>query len=336
MLSCTMGAATSFEQRRKAIAHRLHRDSETISDDQVVEDYLNSVVKPDGFVREYLEHANIAVCLGNTLFVHGAVTDRNIGFLPSTDNREAVQEVPPGEETIGKLSAREWIQALNSWGKDSFEQWKHQPQWNSDRTSRGGHAIMGYYYARAMSGVPPKGARTVTITDWLVNGHPKGPSSKVGEYLNQSGLYRVMTGHKPFGDSPAIMRSSSSSSSLLEVVSADTSYSDTSAEDMRGIAVSEVLIQGTLEANQARVHGVFKDGTEFDFVLPALGCSEGYINTSNSSSLQPGDEWIGKETPCGWWVKAKQGQNYVLVKGSGHKVEYKKVALSDIPALFVG
>jgi len=139
-----------------------------------------------------------------------------------------------------------------------------------------------------------------------------------------------MTGHKPFGDSPVIMRLPS-----LEVISADTSYSDTSALDMRGIAVSEVIVRGTLQENQAQVHGVLKDGTEFDFVLPTLG-------SDNSVNNSPGDEWIGRETPSGWWVKAKLEKDpshndtlsYILVKGSGHKVEYKTVPLSQLPTLF--
>lgn len=106
---------------------------------------------------------------------------------------------------------------------------------------------------------------------------------------------------------------------------------------MRGIAVSEVLIRGTLDSNQAQIHGVLKDGTEFDFVLPTPSLSQDDKNKNTTPTGEPGDGWIGKETPCGWWVKAKLGKeepSYVLVKGSGHKVDYKTISLSQLTTLF--
>ena len=36
-----------------------------------------------GMVASYLQHAQIGVILGDTLFVHGAVEERALGFIPS-------------------------------------------------------------------------------------------------------------------------------------------------------------------------------------------------------------------------------------------------------------
>jgi hypothetical protein len=86
-------------------------------------------------------------------------------------------------------------------------------------------------------------------------GNPQQASVEVQEYLLNSGIHRVVTGHKPFGDSPTILRAPTD---RFEVVVADTSFSDTTQRDMRGIAVSEVLIRGTLQHNQTVVHGVLR------------------------------------------------------------------------------
>ena len=50
-------------------------------------------------------------------------------------------------------------------------------------------------------------------------------------WLRAGGVRRVMVGHRPSGDSPAVL---SAQYTGVEVVSADISYSDTRAADMRG------------------------------------------------------------------------------------------------------
>ena len=76
--------------------------------------FYESVTKPDGFVRQYLELAQVSgslalssteplllcvcvaqlgVCIGDTLFVHGAVDSKSAGFLPSDDTLDCIHEV---------------------------------------------------------------------------------------------------------------------------------------------------------------------------------------------------------------------------------------------------
>jgi hypothetical protein len=52
---------------------------------------------------------------------------------------------------------------------------------------------------------------------------------------------RVVVGHKPSGDSPAVL---SSAYTGVEVISADISYADPKAPDSRGVAVAGVLLRG--------------------------------------------------------------------------------------------
>ena len=111
-------------------------------------------------------------------------------------------------------------------------------------------------------------SRTVMVLDNTQHGLLSLPPDSIVRYLNRSGIKRVVVGHKPMGDSPAIARGAG-----IEIIDADTSYSDTSAADNRGIAVSEVLITGTEQDNQARIHGVLHDGREIDFRLPSVSAT---------------------------------------------------------------
>ena len=60
--------------------------------------------------------------------------------------------------------------------------------------------------------------------------------------LNASGIRRLVLGHTPHGDCPTIIKSGGQGAAdpHLEVIMADTSYSDMKAADNRGEAVSEV------------------------------------------------------------------------------------------------
>jgi len=302
LLRDTMGCPNSFEFRRKEMALMNSVPLEQITDDAVADNFYDSVAKSDGFVRQYLEHAQVAARIGNTLFVHGGVDSLTIGFVPSTNNQDALQENIVGEELKDTHSVQEWIDCLNKWGRESLEDWKKNPKWDSTRTKRGGTAIMGYGYKAAMKG------RTVIVIDFFKNGHPHLVSQDVCDYLKKSGIERVVVGHRPFGDSPTVLKSHG-----VDVFSADTSYSDSSKPDNRGCAVGELCIQGELHNNRTFCHGIISTGEKYEF----------YVGDPM------GDPLIGNETPSGWWVKAKlkvcrkDGTQYLLSRGDEHKVFYE-------------
>jgi len=70
--------------------------------------------------------------------------------------------------------------------------------------------------------------RTVTVSSFFERGHPQLLKADVCNYLNKSGIQRVLVGHKPFGDSPTILRNAS-----VEAIDADTSFSDPTKPDNR-------------------------------------------------------------------------------------------------------
>ena len=160
----------------------------------------------------------------------------------------------------------------------------------------------------------------------------------VANWLLENGIHRVVVGHKPLGDSPAIL---SSRYTGVEIVSADTSYSDTSSPDNRGSALSIVEIVGSSQNdNRLEVKGTFHDGTSYHNVYPRL-ISKGR-GTSKSDNQVDGvendtvDHDVSKllgtllEDGSGWWIKAATSTHFRLCRGTGRLVEYKNVAKLEL------
>mgnify|MGYP006983395564 CR=1 FL=1 len=126
---------------------------DTIRDEEVLCNFVDSLERKDGFVRRYLEEAQIGVCIGNTLFVHGGLQNNSIGFVPSLQNRNRAQAGPLGDETKETLSVQEWIDLLNTFKTNAIEEWKGHMRWNGDRSWRGGEALMGNHTVLLYNGV---------------------------------------------------------------------------------------------------------------------------------------------------------------------------------------
>lgn len=139
-------------------------------------------------------------------------------------------------------------------------------------------------------------------------------------YLVASGIHRIMSGHQPFGDVPAILRSEEGT----EVIAADTSFSDPRRDnqlDTRGVAVADVSVR----AGACRVRGVRRDGSSYDMRLPPprdehAAKRDPYASSSSDIAL------IGQHTACGWWVSCiayteDSEPRYLLRRGQGFKVE---------------
>lgn len=72
-----MGAPLAFSSRQQELLE-IHERPPT--DNEVVSSFLNSLAPKGGPLIEYLKNAQIGLVLGDTLFVHGAVHDYNLGY----------------------------------------------------------------------------------------------------------------------------------------------------------------------------------------------------------------------------------------------------------------
>lgn len=284
------------------------------TDEEVSESYA-AAVQPGGAYYEYLKHGQLSHHVGNVLFVHGGITDDNIGVIPSPDAPyddplKSSQRISPEEG----WDLPSWLRSLAAFKDKSFEDWR---VWSGNKGEAlrryGNHCVCTKYSI---------------IVNSLISA-PNGPSFfslPVVQCLTMSGVDVVCTGHMPTGDTPAIMRHPpyGFGASGLTCIAADNSYCGrgnafSTADNPRGKAVSEVVL--TMEGNEeegsgegasdaadalitcvdAHIYGAQADGTPFDFHVNSddalLGRCLYKQVPSSSGSGEPSWE-------C-WWVKRK-------------------------------
>jgi hypothetical protein len=344
LLQHTLGCPHTFEFRRQELALLQGVDESAIFDDAVVESFLREVEHPEGSLRQYLECASVAVVLGNTLFCHGAVDINTMGFVPRDDTKfENPPSKPPPKAMIDNV--HEWVDALNAHLKKGLEDYEKRPHFDELRTTRGGESLMALQNRPAMWGrsiisncygdggcITTDHATTIRTDPERVSMEETNPlvfeqvcsdpcDPIVAKWLQKDGIQRIVVGHKPTGDCPAVL---SSLYTGVEIASADTSFSDTSANDNRGVAVSVVEIAGDSRSdNQLEIRGVLRDGTEYHSRFPRL-----HVDGVDHAS---GDANLGRKNREEYWVKAcTKQETYWLTRGKGRDVEYKHVAVEEL------
>lgn len=347
MLRHTLGCPKTFDFRREELAILRDRDVTDISDNEVLESCLHEVRHPDGSLRQYLEAGNVAVCIGNTLFCHGAVDAATMKFVPSTETRfENPTTKPPAAATIDNV--QQWAEALNLYLKQGMEDYLKRPHWNYDRTSRGGESLLALQNRPAMwgrsiisncygdGGCITTDTATAIRTDKgrlaLEKHNPlafENVSSDpmdltVAEWLKKDGIQRIVVGHKPTGDCPAVL---SAKYTGVEIVSADTSFSDTNSSDNRGkaLAIVEITGESSLD-NHLETRGFLQSGARYSSEFARL-----YHQKIDFSKV---DDTLGTKLANGdWWVKVIAGDSYYLTRGSGRNVECRVASRQEVLAL---
>jgi hypothetical protein len=286
-------------------------------------------------------------------------------FVPSLDTKfEVPLSSPPFSApyapTDGSIfeSVHEWVQSLNDYLQLGLADFDKRPGWNDERTSRGGECLLAIQNRPAMWG------RSVVCNSYADGGviattdaeeerrqaiqtaqerlDPlafEGIASDVmdpspAKWLIDNGIQRIVVGHKPTGDCPAVL---SSKYVGVEIVAVDTSYAhrkDLNCDgtsvlkkfgDSRGNALSIVEIVGVCSScTRLETSGVLACGTEYHNTFPFLS-SDG-----NTEFNDMGDPCLGTRLPDGWWVKAALPPNYHLCRGSGRFVEYKILPMQDV------
>jgi len=154
---------------------------------------------------------------------------------------------------------------------------------------------------------------------------PKPLPDSLVQRLNRNGIERVVVGHTPHGDCPTVLRHTVDSQAdqraeaethecKLDLIMADTSYSDGRAGDDRGNAISTVSL---LPNGETRVGGLRHDGSRIEYSLGFDGS---------------GDPLVGKPVKAGvlrhdgkrFFVKAEMvGGEYLLCNVEGFAYTYE-------------
>jgi hypothetical protein len=188
----TMGAPHAFAHR----AAELERSGASADDESVVQSFLEDL-EPAGELTAYLCACQLTYREEDTLFVHGGVTPESLGYVP--------------EETKRYDSPETWARALNVFYAQQCEAFRAR------RTN--GYAALVAYQA-PVHGTRLNQASVVYARPTDELGNPVLPSPNVIAALRAAGVARVVLGHTPTGDSPAVLRDGAG----FELVLADNSH----------------------------------------------------------------------------------------------------------------
>lgn len=257
----TMGAADAFAMRREELRReRGLARAEEVSEAEVSESMLDDLA-PGGALWAYLDRAQLAYRAGETLFVHGAITAENLFAVP-------MQGAAAGVDG--------WVAGLNAFMREQWAAFRRDPQGD-------GHRELVAYQA-PLPGTRVNARSVVYGRMATPEGNPRLPAQRVRERLQADGVHRMIVGHTPSGDSPAVLRRGG-----FELIAADSSYGRLE----RG---SQVRIEGGRTWTAAWTHPA-------DSAAPVRAEVE-------LAPGEPAGEPGGEGSPVGGWVEGTG-----LVKG---------------------
>lgn len=229
-----LGSPREFEFRRQELGLIL---GHAISDEEVIKSLLRSIL-PHGIFYEYLANAQLGVIIDNNLFVHGGILMKNgmntcLGQVPSLP--------------LSQPTPQTWIEALNKWARQELTEWLSDL--SNNNTPTGGSNLLLYGTNQYPSSV-------VKCRHTNKDGRPICIPSEAVRWLRKGGINRIIVGHTPQGICPTVVKQEG-----VEVIMADTSYSDRTAPDLRGDIYASVSICG----DAAHIRGTVKNQYNYDF-----------------------------------------------------------------------
>lgn len=188
----TMGAKAAFGHRAAELGGA--------PDEEVVQSFLDDLA-PGGAMRDYLSLAQLAHREGATLFVHGAVTAESLGVAPGAPRTQ------DPDEWVAALNAFHAAQ-VRAFEEDDGREPLAEPAWEPL-----------VQYQAPVHGTRLNQASVVYGRHADPDGNPLLPAREVTARLLAAGIARVVVGHTPSGDCPAVLRDEG-----FELVLADNSY----------------------------------------------------------------------------------------------------------------
>lgn len=213
LLANTMGAREAFDHRQVELARELGRPA---SEDEVFESFRADVA-PGGELRAYLNVCALAHREGDALFVHGGVCDESFGVVPtgavSDDERHAEYR-----KITDDLNT--WVAELNAFYARQMQAFEQGAETVALSEPAPWAAIVAYQAPIAGTRANASSVVYGRTTDAL--GNPRLPPRAVIDRLGSAGVHRVLVGHSPAGDCPAVLRFEG-----FSMVFADNSYART-------------------------------------------------------------------------------------------------------------
>ncbi len=260
IFSQTMGAREAFEHRRTELAS----EGRAADDEAVAQSYLDDLA-PNGSLVRYLASAVLAHREGDTLFLHGGVTDENLGVVPGRTGR------------VTGVDA--WVNELDDFYAQSMDDFAArrlsptgEPMWS-----------MLIAYQAPLSGSRLNQTSVVYARPTNDRGEPVLPSEAVVAELRASDVRRVIVGHTPSGDCPTLLRDGSG----FELLLADNSYGR--IERGSSITIDDRILA---VAGETRLDSGEREGVGYELELGAasiLGLREASSGRLVKARLRRGD-----------------------------------------------
>ena len=322
ILKHTMGCKDDcFERRRKELSVILKRNINNIRDEDVVASFLNSVMpipenvknSNDNYMLKYLRHGKIAHIFGKHIFVHGSINENNIGHVPKS--KKNIEDI------------NEWVNKLNEWFHKELNEYIKNPKSGGISKKRKAYSIIDYSVPQVTQATQATSKKiikpSVVYSDNLKDGNGAMIKSKVIKQLNKSGIYTVITGHKPHGDCPLVIRNKN-----LIAISADISYSNVNnlkekkiiSHDTRGSAVCEVLLYFN---GDIRVHGILANKNKYNYL----------IKLEDQKDRKDYKQYIGLQLKNRYWVKNVIKDKFLISFGKGFDIFEKWVSIKELKEL---
>jgi hypothetical protein len=263
-----MGAGAAFEHRRAELA----AEGRASDPESVVQSFLDDL-EPGAPLAEYLGALQLAHREGGTLFVHGGVTAENLRVVPRRSERVA--------------SVDAWLAALNAFYAESVDAFRER---RSLADGTPGWADLVAYQA-PIPGTRLNQASVVYARPSTTEGDPLLPPPEVVRELLEAGIGRLVVGHTPSGDFPAVLRDGE-----FELVLADNSYGRVESGSVVTFAGGPLCIEGETELDSGERAAISH------VVARGDGSPVGLV-----------------EVAGGRLVKAPLGEGYVLYKAVGDR-----------------
>ncbi len=272
-----MGARQAFRHRAEELASA----GGAADDEAVTTSYLEDL-SPTGEHTLYLCACQLGYREGDTLFVHGGVTRESLGHVPNAAGH------------FDDVDA--WVAGLNQFYAEQCAAFRaREPS---------GYAALVAYQA-PVPGTRLNQASVVYGRPTDEVGNPILPAPEVIQRLRRDGVRRVVLGHTPSGDSPAVLRDRAG----FELVLADNSHG-------RVELGSQLLLD-----DEPRIAGVsVLDDGEQVAVLTRL-------------AVEGEDSPLGLRDATGRLVKGRLLRgDYLVFRGfTGYRIEQSAAAESALP-----
>lgn len=194
------GAPKGFEYRQQELSKI---EGRPVSDEQVVADFMQEM-QPGGRHHRLLELGQLSYLPTtngkNSLFVHGAVSDTSLGFVPGNPKRFP--------------DAQAWVDELNRWYRTNIQNWSKHPA-----DLKGLDPFLGY-----LGPLPGTYANDDSVVYGRYSdepGNPVLPSKSVQDWLAERKIRWVFGGHTPQDHIPSVLRGE-----RMSLVLGDNTYVD--------------------------------------------------------------------------------------------------------------